>query len=94
MFGKICKWVFVAFNVVMAVMLLTMCSAAPDAMNSAASGAEYTDAAAAGAAIGAGLAFGSLLFLWVAGDVILGLFVLLTRRKKIITLDPAPTRLE
>jgi hypothetical protein len=48
---------------------------------------EYRDAAMAGASIGAGLAMGALLFFWLVGDVILGLFVLFTRRKKIIEVE-------
>lgn len=86
-FGKIIKYVFIAFNVLMLAMMAVTCSASGEAINSAAAEAEYADAATAGATIGAGLAMGSLLFLWLAGAVILGLFVLLTRRKKIIEVE-------
>lgn len=87
LFGKICKWLFVGFNVIMAVSLLSMCVSAPEAIQNASSSTDYPDAAAAGATIGAGIAVGSLLFLWLVGDVILGLFVLFTRRKKLVTYD-------
>ena len=43
---------------------------------------EGNDAAAAGAAIGVGLSWMMILFFWAGGTVILGLFVLLTRRTK------------
>lgn len=86
-FGKVIKYVFIAFNVLMLVLMVVSCQASGEAITNAAAEAEYADAATAGATIGAGLAMGSLIFLWVAGDVILGLFVLLTRRKKIIEVE-------
>jgi hypothetical protein len=82
--GKIVKWFFIGFNLLMLAMMAVTCSSTGDAINSAAADSEYPDAATAGATIGAGLAMGSLLFVWLAGAVILGLFVLLTRRKKTI----------
>ena len=85
--GKVVKWVFIGFNVLMLVVMAVSCSASGEAINSAAGNSEYPDAATAGATIGAGLALGSLIFLWVAGDVILGMFVLFTRRKKIIEIE-------
>jgi hypothetical protein len=83
-FGKIIKYVFILFNILMLVIMAVSCSATGKVISSAGSQAEHADAATAGATIGAGIAIGSLLFLWVAGDVILGSFVLFTRRKKII----------
>jgi len=80
--GKIFKYLFIAFNLFMAFALFKGCSAAADGMQHTAS-----DAETAGAAIGTAIGVGSLLFIWVAGDVILGLFVLFTRRKKIVELD-------
>ena len=85
--GKIVKWLFIGFNVLMLVFMMVTCSSTGDAINSAAAGSEYPDAATAGATIGAGIAVGSLIFVWLAGSVILGLFVLFTRRKKIIEVD-------
>lgn len=86
-FGKIIKWVFIIFNVIMLALLAVTCSASGEAITNAGATAEYADAATAGATIGAGLAMGSLIFLWLAGSVILGLFVLLTRRKKTIEIE-------
>lgn len=80
--GKIFKYLFIAFNILMAFALFQGCSAAVDGMEQTAS-----DAEAAGAAIGTALGVGTLLFLWLVGDVILGLFVLFTRRKKIIEIE-------
>ncbi|GAA0760944.1 hypothetical protein GCM10009433_20070 [Psychroflexus lacisalsi] len=50
---------------------------AADGINSAGSEAEQ-----AGAAIGTGLGAMVIIFIWVAGDVVLGLMTLLTRAKK------------
>ena len=78
-FGKLIKWTFVLFNVVMPVWMLTTCASAGEIMNQA-----QTDAEQAGTAIGATVASGILLFIWLAGAVILGLLVLMTRGKKLI----------
>lgn len=43
-----------------------------------------TQAEAAGAVVGAGLAGGVIVFLWLAGAVILGLFAILTRGRKTV----------
>lgn len=86
-FGKIIKYVFIAFNIVMLLLTVVSCSSSGEVISNAASQAEYADAATAGATIGAGLLMGTLLFVWLVGDVILGLFVLFTRRKKIIEVE-------
>ncbi|WP_156453336.1 hypothetical protein [Polycladidibacter hongkongensis] len=44
-----------------------------------------SDAESAGLAIGGTIGSGMLLTFWVLGDIILGLFVLFTRGKKVIT---------
>lgn len=85
--GKIFKYTFIVFNVLMLFALFKGCSAASEGITNASVGSEYPDAATAGATIGAGLAMGTLLFLWLVGDVILGLFVLFTRRKKIVEVE-------
>src|SRR4029453_18590626 len=87
MIGKVFKYTFVAFNVLMLFLFLKGCAVASEGISNAGAESEYADAATAGATIGAGLAMGSLLFLWLVGDVILGLFVLFTRRKKIIEVE-------
>ncbi len=46
-------------------------------------------AAGTGAAIGAGISWMIILIVWAAGTVILGLFVLLTRRTRAIVPVPA-----
>lgn len=85
--GKIFKYSFVVFNVLMLIFFLKGCAVATEGISNAGTGSEYADAATAGATIGAGLAMGTLLFLWLVGDVVLGLFVLFTRRKKIIEVE-------
>lgn len=82
--GKIFKYGFIAFNVLMLFVFLKGCAISSEGITNAGMNSEYPDAATAGATIGAGLAMGTLLFFWLAGDIILGLFVLFTRRKKII----------
>lgn len=59
--------------------LVTGVMGAGDAINNA-----QSDAERAGAGIGTMLGVGALMTFWVMGDVILGLFVLFTRRKKVI----------
>ena len=49
-----------------------------------------SDATTAGMQIGATIGTGLLLFLWVAGSVILGLFTLLSRGSTIVIAEPNP----
>ncbi len=75
-FGKLFKFLFVVFNIIMAIWLFSYwndISHMNDGITS--------DAGKTGAAIGATLGTGVLLSLWFFGDVILGLFVLFTRPK-------------
>jgi hypothetical protein len=85
--GKIFKYAFIVFNVLMLIFFFKGCAVSSEGITNAGANAEYPDAATAGATIGAGLAMGSLLFLWLVGDVILGLFVLFTRRKKVVEVE-------
>jgi hypothetical protein len=85
--GKVIKYLFIAFNVLMLFAFLKGCAFSSENITNAGTGSEYPDAATAGATIGAGLALGTLLFLWLVGDVILGLFVLFTRRKKTVEVE-------
>lgn len=78
-FGKIVKWLFIGFNVLMLIWLISAFGATGEALNDAASEAEQ-----AGTAIGATIATGLILGIWAIGDVILGIFVLLTRGEKTI----------
>lgn len=74
--GKIIKWLFILFNILMLFWFISGMSGSADVINSATSEAEK-----AGAAIGTGLAASFVLSLWAIGDIILGLFVLFTRPK-------------
>lgn len=75
-FGRLIKWSFMGFNLLMLVWLLSYWGDAGQVVNTAASEAEQ-----AGAAIGATLGTGMLLGLWAMGDLILGMLVLLSRPK-------------
>lgn len=77
-FGKVVKWLFIAFNVFMLISLvagLGNVSDMPVPRN------EYEEG---GRAVGVAIGVGALLTIWALGDIILGIAVLLTRRKKII----------
>lgn len=75
-FGKIIKWVFILFNIFMIYWLFAGVGGTSDVINNASSDAER-----AGAAIGAGLGMMMMGTLWVIGDIIIGVFVFLTRPK-------------
>lgn len=81
-FGKLVKWLFIVFNVLMLLWLLSGMFVAGDSVDQA-----INDAERAGAAIGSTIAIGMIITLWALGDVILGLLVLFTRRKKIVTVE-------
>lgn len=74
--GKLFKWVFILFNILMVIWLIGAFNVTGDAINTAGS-----DAEAAGTAIGAGIGMTMLFMLWVIGDIILGIFVLMTKPK-------------
>ncbi|HEX8526706.1 hypothetical protein [Allosphingosinicella sp.] len=80
LFGKIIKWIFILFNVLMFVWIVTGVASVADTP-------AVGEAERAGRAIGATIGVGLLLTLWVMGDIILGLFVLFTRRKKIVEVE-------
>jgi len=73
--GKLFKWSFIAFNLLMLLWFITGMNNASQGM-SGLSGAEQ-----AGAAIATGIGAMLVLSIWVIGDIILGLFVLFTRPK-------------
>jgi DNA-directed RNA polymerase subunit RPC12/RpoP len=75
-FGKLFKWSFILFNVLMVVWMVAYMGEIGGVMDSAAD--EYEQA---GTAIGGTLGVGMLLVFWVLVDIILGLFVLFTRPK-------------
>jgi len=81
-FGKLVKWIFIGFNILMVVWLIAGFGVASDSMENT-----VNDAERAGAAIGTTIGMGMIIVLWALGDIILGMFVLFTRRKKIIEID-------
>lgn len=76
-FGWIFLLLFILFNILMVAWMIGGMSAAT---STAATGAAEEAGRAIGTAIGAGM----ILFIWVAGAIILGLFALLTRGRKTI----------
>ncbi len=77
LFGKLVKYAFIAFNILMFLWMIFGIGGAAETIETAGSEAEQ-----AGAAIGTGLGAMMIIFIWVAGDVVLGLMTLLTRAKK------------
>lgn len=75
-FGKLVKWSFIGFNILMVIWLFSYWGSVGDIANTAGSYAEK-----AGAAIGDTIGTGLLFGIWIFGDFILGLFVLFTRPK-------------
>ena len=75
LFGKIVKWSFIAFNILMLIWLISGIS------NAGADMEGMSDAYQAGAAVGSGLAVAFIMILWVLGDILLGLIVFFTRPK-------------
>lgn len=75
--GEFIKWVFVAFNVLMLLWLIS-------ALNAVSQFTAPSDAARVGHALGSVIGISMVLGLWVIGDAILGAFVLLTRGNKVI----------
>jgi len=74
--GKIFKWLFILFNVLMLIWLFSYFSSVGEITSGATS-----EAGQAGAAIGATIGTSMILGFWVFGDIILGLLVLFTRPK-------------
>lgn len=78
-FGKFVKWTFIAFNILMIFWVIAGFNVASETMQDT-----VNDAEKAGAAIGSTIGMGMIVIFWALGDIILGMFVLFTRRKKII----------
>ena len=76
LFGKIIKWTFIGYNVLMLFWFISGLNVASDGITNSASDAEK-----AGATIGSGIGIMLIIFVWTAGTVILGIFTLLTRAK-------------
>lgn len=76
-------WVIIIFNIIMLVWLVGgVGSAADDANCEEEATQSLQEACEAGTAIGTSLGAGIIIFLWVAGVVILGVLWLVTNRKK------------
>jgi hypothetical protein len=75
-FGQLFKWAFILFNLAMGWWLFSYWATLGGHLNKAAD--EYSRA---GAFIGGTIGTGLILFFWLAGTVIIGLFALLTRGK-------------
>ena len=76
-FGKLIKFIFIAFNVSMIIWLVS-------AMGAISQMPIESDAARVGQALGATIGFSMILSIWMMGDVPLGIFVLLTRGDTVI----------
>ncbi|XEI31197.1 zinc ribbon domain-containing protein [Aeromonas veronii] len=74
-FGKLFKWGFILFNLLMVFWLVSYWGSVGDMMQGA------NDAEKAGGVIGTTIGTGMIFGIWGFGDLILGLFVLLTRPK-------------
>lgn len=76
-FGKIIKFLFIGFNILMLIWLIGGVGSASQTLENA-----HSDAEQAGAAIGTGIGAMMIVFIWVAGAVVLGIMTLLTRPKR------------
>src|SRR3546814_19645707 len=86
-FGKLMNWLFIGFNVLMLLWMVSSCVAVSNISAEAVNEDER-----AGATIGEGLGMTFHLFIWGFGDLILGLFVFFTRRNKVLTDDERKRR--
>lgn len=75
--GKLIKYSFIGFNILMIYSLLKGMSKASDSIVQTTNEVEK-----AGAVIGTGLGAMMIVFIWISGDIILGLLTLFTRPKK------------
>ena len=73
--GKLIKWGFIGFNILMAIWLIGGVNTATEGMQ------VMSEAEKAGVAVGTGIGAALILGVWVIGDIILGVFVFLTRPK-------------
>jgi len=73
-FGVLFKWTFILFNILMIIWLIA-------GVNAAQKVDAVSEAERAGRDAGTAIGVGIIVTVWALGDVILGLFVLLTRPK-------------
>lgn len=85
-FGKICRFLFWGWQALMVFWLLKYSMDVAPIINASTSPTGHVNI---GTGIGVTMAVGTIVFFWVAGSVILGLFVLFTRGPKmLVPLDP------
>ena len=75
-FGKIIKFLFIGFNILMLIWIIGGVSGAEETIN-----ATNDELEKAGMAVGAGIGVTFLLIIWAAGSFVLGIMTLLTRPK-------------
>lgn len=75
--GKIIKWCFILFNLLMVFWLVAGLNSASETIEG-----YSTDLEQGASAVGAGIGAMFIMFIWVVGDIILTPFLLLTRGKK------------
>lgn len=75
--GKLIKWTFIAFNVLMAAWIA-------GGLHSVSKMQAHSAAEQIGAGVGATIGVTIILILWALGDLILGILVLVTRGNKVI----------
>lgn len=80
--GKLIKFLFIAFNILMLIWLVSYWVQIGNMMDGVQSEAER-----AGGAVGATLGTGMLLFIWAAGAIILGILTMLTRGQRILVTE-------
>ena len=74
-FGKLVKWGFIGFNILMLIWFVT-------GMNAATEGTQLmSEAEQAGAAIGTGIGAMLIIGIWGFGDIVGGILMLVTRPK-------------
>lgn len=79
-FGWLFLLIFIIWNVLMLIWLITAGAGVNDVIQSAGD----SEAGRAGATIGAGIGFIFILFVWAMGAVVTGLLALLTRGSKTV----------
>lgn len=78
-FGKICKWIFILFQILMIIWLVSYWIDIGQTIDSSDSEAERI-----GSGIGATIGTSMLLFFWVAGTIVLGAIAYFTKGKKFL----------
>ena len=81
-FGTLLKWIFIGFNLLMIVWLISAWAGMGQSMSEI-----DTEAGQAGAAIGAALGTAFIFTFWALGDIILGMLVFFTRGQKILVTE-------